>query len=49
MPTINVFNSMQSLEPKCPKCETVIKYGLNTRFDDKKQTHVCENCNTVLK
>jgi len=46
---LNLFESMEFLEPKCPKCGTVLDYGVNTRFDEKLGTHVCLECNCVLK
>ncbi len=50
MPDIlNVFDSVEYLEPKCPKCKVVLEYDTNTKFDDKKQAHICLSCGFVLK
>ncbi|MBU1205106.1 MAG: hypothetical protein KKE93_04315 [Nanoarchaeota archaeon] len=46
---LNLFESMEFLEPKCPKCGTVLDYGVNTRFNEKLKTHVCLKCNHILK
>ena len=46
---LDFFHRMENLEPKCPGCETVIDYGLTTKFDEKKKTHVCLKCGIVLK
>jgi len=47
--TLDIFNSMEYLEPKCPKCKVVLKYGINTKFDDERQTHICNQCGTELE
>lgn len=49
LPAINFFNSMEHLEPKCPKCESKIDYGLTTHWDDKEGAHVCNKCGQVLR
>ena len=49
MGEINFFESIEYLEPKCPKCETVLEYGVNTRYDEKKEAHVCLKCGCILK
>lgn len=46
---IKVFESIDLMEPKCPKCGTIIKYGLTTTYDDQKEAHVCNICSTVLE
>jgi len=46
---LNLFESMEFLEPKCPNCGTVLDYGINTRFDEKLGAHVCLKCNYTLK
>ncbi|MBN2567352.1 hypothetical protein JXB02_04690 [Candidatus Woesearchaeota archaeon] len=45
----NFFNSVQHLEPHCPKCESKIEYGITTTFDEEKMAHVCNTCGHVLK
>ena len=45
----NLFNSVETLEPKCPKCEIIIDYGENTTYNDKKECHVCNECGTKLE
>ncbi len=49
MGAINFFNSLEHLEPRCPKCETKIEYGITTNFDDKTNCHVCNNCGTEIR
>lgn len=49
MGAINFFESVEYLEPRCPKCKEVLDYGVNTRFDPKQGTHVCKGCGTALK
>jgi len=49
MENLNVFNSMEFLEPKCPKCGTKIDYGLTTTWDEKIQAHICNGCGEVLR
>lgn len=49
MDELNVFESIEFLEPKCPQCMVVLDYGVNTRFDAKARTHVCLKCGCVLK
>ena len=44
----NNYDSMDFLEPKCPKCGTLIEYGVSTTFDEKKNTHVCNKCNHFM-
>ena len=46
---VDFFNSMEYLEPRCPKCETKIEWGVNTEWSDEHNTHVCKECGTVLK
>jgi hypothetical protein len=48
MGSINFFNSMAHLEPKCPKCDIVIKYGVTTNFNNDKEKHICKECGTEL-
>ncbi len=44
----SIFQSMQALEPRCPKCNCKIEYGISTTFDEKKEVHICNNCGTEL-
>ena len=43
------FNSIEHLEPRCPKCEAKIEYGVTTEWDDKKNAHKCKNCGEVVE
>ena len=45
----NLFNDLSIIEPQCPNCKSVLKYGINTEFDDKENAHKCLNCGLVLK
>lgn len=45
----NFFNSVDHLEPKCPNCKGKVDYGVTTKFDQKKDAHVCLGCGFVLK
>lgn len=45
----NFFQSTEHLEPHCPKCDSVIDYGVTTKYDDKEGNHVCLKCGMVLK
>ena len=47
--SINFFNSMEHLEPKCKNCQSKIEYGVTTRYDDDKETHVCIRCGCVVE
>jgi len=49
MEEMNLFNSVEYLEPKCPNCGNKIDYGITTTWDDKKEAHICNNCGKVLK
>lgn len=49
MEPLDILNSVEYLEPKCPKCSSKIKYGVTTTWDEKEEAHVCKNCGTVLK
>ena len=46
---IDFFNTVEFLEPKCPRCNTKIEWGVNTRWDEKKETQVCAGCGAELK
>ena len=43
------FQDLNYLEPKCPKCQNKIKYGVTTTFDKKLQSHTCNNCQTKIE
>ena len=49
MEPIYFFNSIEHLEPKCPKCETKIDYGVTTEWNDKANAHKCKTCGEILK
>ena len=46
---INFFNSLEYLEPRCRKCEAKIDYGVTTRYDEEKQTHICLKCGSEVE
>ena len=46
---LNFFDTVQYLEPKCPKCESKIEYGVTTTWDETKNAHVCKGCGQLLK
>ncbi len=48
MNALNMFDSLEHLEPKCPRCREVIDYGVSTFFNEKLLTHVCK-CGAVLR
>jgi len=47
--TLNFFNSLEHLEPKCKNCSTKIEYGVTTRYDEDKQAHICLKCGNVVE
>jgi phage FluMu protein Com len=49
MENINFFESIEYLEPRCPKCDAVLEYGVNTKFDPKLMNHICKSCGAVLQ
>lgn len=49
MEAINFFNAIDFLEPRCGKCNSVLKYGINTKFDNKLKNHVCVNCGELVR
>ncbi len=49
MAELNFFESVDYLEPKCPKCSSILEYGVTTVFDEKKDCHVCKKCGLALK
>jgi len=49
MGAIDFFNTLDLLEPKCPRCESKIEYGVTTDWDDGKKCHICKGCGEQLK
>lgn len=49
MEPIKFFDSVEHLEPKCPKCSAKIEYGITTQWSEEKQAHICNNCGEILK
>lgn len=49
MSTINVFNSIDHLEPRCQKCGSKIDYGISTYYDENVESHRCSNCGEILE
>jgi len=37
----DVFNDLDVLEQKCPKCGIILDFGSNTEYDEKHDTHIC--------
>ncbi|MDP2749419.1 MAG: hypothetical protein Q8O89_01145 [Nanoarchaeota archaeon] len=46
---LNIFNNLEYLEPRCPKCGIVLDYDGNTKYEEKHKAHVCCHCGVVLK
>lgn len=46
---VNVFDSIDYLEPRCPKCNVKIDYGINTEYSDAHNAHVCNNCGMIIR
>jgi transcription initiation factor TFIIIB Brf1 subunit/transcription initiation factor TFIIB len=46
---INIFDDINMLEPKCPKCLSKVEYGVTTEFDEKRKKHICRKCGHVFK
>ena len=44
MEPVDVFNSMEYLEKKCPKCGLKVDFGVTTNWSDEKDGHVCNGC-----
>jgi len=42
------FESLNILEPRCPGCEIVLDYGVNTTYDQRKRAHFCNACRKSL-
>ena len=49
MPAINIFNSIDHLEPRCKKCGSKIVYGITTYYDDEIEMHKCSTCNEIVE
>ena len=49
MSAINIFNSVDYLEPHCKKCGSKIDYGITTYYDDKAETHKCNTCHEIVE
>ncbi|MBW3018644.1 hypothetical protein KY329_00465 [Candidatus Woesearchaeota archaeon] len=49
MEPIRFFDSLEHLEPRCPQCKVVLKYGINTEFDDEKEAHRCKSCGALIE
>jgi len=49
MGAVKFFDAMEFLEPKCPICQQVLEYGVNTTYKEGKHAHVCNCCGEVLK
>ena len=47
--TMKVFDDPSLMEPRCSSCNSIIKIGKTTKFDDKKQDHVCLGCGEVVR
>lgn len=45
---LNVFENIEALEPKCPRCRTKIVLGVTTTYYDKVRAHVCLKCGGKL-
>ena len=48
MSAINIFNSVDYLEPRCKNCGSKIEYGITTYYDEKLETHKCSNCDKIV-
>ncbi len=49
MKGVDFFNELDYLEPRCPGCNIKIDWGVNTEWNDEKETQVCKNCGHELK
>jgi hypothetical protein len=49
MDPINVFNSVEHLDRKCPKCDSKIDYGITTEWDEETQSQKCMKCGEILR
>ena len=46
--SLNIFENISLLEPKCPKCNTKIVLGVSTHYNQKNKCHVCLKCGQKL-
>ncbi|MBU2560736.1 MAG: hypothetical protein KKD17_00410 [Nanoarchaeota archaeon] len=46
---VDFFNSLEHLEPRCPKCKVKIVWGENTMWSDESETQVCKDCGSKLE
>jgi hypothetical protein len=44
----NIFGSVEYLEPRCPGCDVILDYGVNTEYDEERHSHRCLNCGCSL-
>lgn len=49
MEPIRFFDSVEHMELKCPKCKSLIDYGVTTEWDDSIEGHKCKNCGHALE
>lgn len=49
MEPIKFFDSVEHLEPKCPKCESKIDFGVTTEWSEEKEGHVCKKCGALIE
>jgi DNA-directed RNA polymerase subunit RPC12/RpoP len=49
MPDLNLFDSINYLEPRCQNCGSKLDLGVNTKYDDKHKTHICLKCKTPIE
>ena len=40
----NFFEQVENLEPHCPGCRSVVRFGVTTEYRDKVKTHACITC-----
>ena len=45
---LNFFDSLEYLEPKCPKCKRKIVYDVTAKYDEKRDVMVCMNCGAEI-
>ena len=46
---LNLFDSIEFLEPKCPRCRNKIDYSVTTKYDIREKAHICLKCGFVLR
>lgn len=47
--SINFFNSVDHLQPKCKGCNSTIDYGVTTEWSDAVEGHICTSCKSPLE